>query len=167
MKFTLETSINKPIEDVWKIWAVEFDKAQDWLAAVPKSHKIEEGTLIDGAPMQGRICQLSNKENGLYADERITLFDKENHKMNILVIPKNGNLPVVQNNLKSSLKKVDENKTVITLETDIQLKLAGKILYPIVKSALVKGFTELTEELKHYVETGKPHPRKVAKMNKK
>ena len=86
MKFTLETSINKPIEDVWKIWAVEFDKAQDWIATVPKSHKIDEGELVDGAPMPGRICQLSNKENGLYADERITLFDEKNHKMNICLL---------------------------------------------------------------------------------
>ena len=39
-------------------------------------------------------------------------------------------------------------------------------MYPMLKKALYPGFVRSLEELKHIVETGTPHPRKVAAFEK-
>ena len=165
MKLNKKIVINKPVADVWKVWAVEFDKASDWMATIPKSVEKTDAPKLEGASMAGRICELSTKPNGPYVDELITKYDNENHLLNVTVVPKNASLPIVQNKLESSLKQLGNDKTEVILDVDIELKTIGKILSPVVKGALAKGFDELLEELKYYVEEGKPHPRKVKKIN--
>lgn len=158
----IEASANK----VWEVLARDFDKADLWMASVPKSYEKVEGTKADGAQMVGRICHLSNDDNGAFADETITGIDDENMVLKINVVPKNGKIPVEQANNYVKVEAVSENKTKVTWNTDVDLKTPGKILYPVVRAALNKSFKDILGELKHWVETGKPHPRKQKRLAK-
>lgn len=160
MRLNRTIEIAKPATEVWQVIAIDFDKACDWMAAVPKSYKIEEGDRVEGSPMVGRICEFSKKVNGPYAHERITYFNEENKELHIEVIPKNGNIPVLKNNVTAIVKETAEGKTEVFWNSDLQLKTVGKVLQPMLKGAIGKSFAELLEELKYYVEEGKPHPRK-------
>ena len=167
MHFIKKMTINKPIHEVWKIWAEEFDKAQDWMAVVTRSFEKKEGNKTEGSPMIGRVCEFSAKANGPKVLEDILVFDEQNYRMNIKVVPQNVSLPLKYNLLKSSLKKVSDQQTDITLDINPVIGWKGYFLYPLLKGGLSKSFNELLEELKFFVENGKPHPRKVSKLKEK
>ena len=133
------------------------------MAAIPKSYKIEEGEVAPNAPMVGRICELSTKANPAIVVEKITAVDITNHVLKVNVVPQNGKIPIDHNNLTVTLKEKNESKTEVIWSSDITLKTTGKLLYPVLKAGIGKSFVELLEELKHYTETGKPHPRKQLK----
>ncbi|PWJ34205.1 SRPBCC family protein [Sediminitomix flava] len=167
MKITKSIKIKASIEKVWQVWAVEFDKAGDWMSQVVHAVEKKEGQLALGSPMIGRVCTFSDKENAPYAEEDIKLFDKENYRLNIQVVPYNLPAPVVQNLLKSKLNKVSEEETEIVFEANIEIKTVGYFLYPILKGGLSKGLDEILEELKYYAEKGIVHPRKLKKLEKR
>lgn len=164
MRITKKITIEQPIDNVWKIVAEDFDKASIWMAAIPNSYAHEAGQPIEGAPMAGRICELTPKKNGPIAEETITAYDEIQHSMHVLIVPKNTNLPILKNNLHIKLNVLAPNKTEIIWDADLSLKTMGKLLYPALKLGIGKSFTELLEELKYYAEQGKPHPRKLAKQ---
>ena len=113
--------------------------------------------------MAGRICELTTKPDGAIADESITYYDEDAHRMNVRVELKNGKIPVDHNNLEVLVNSLSPNETEVVWNSDITLKTMGKVLYPVLRAGLNKNFNELLEELKYYVETGTAHPRKQNK----
>lgn len=166
MKLIKKVEINQPIDKVWKVWAEEFDKVQDWMAVVVHSFEKKEGNTPSGSPMIGRVCEFSGKSDGPKVLEDILLYDKDNYRLDVKVVPRNVPLPLKYNLLKSSLKEISNHKTEMTLDINPSIGWTGYLLYPVLKRGLSKSFNELLEELKHYVETGKPHPRKLKKLQK-
>ena len=166
MKVSNKILIDKPVSEVWQTLALDFHKAGEWMSVVPKSYQIESGHTVENAPMVGRICELTSKANGPFAEETITFYDGVNRTMKVNVVPKNGKLPIVQNNLVISAKGINNHQSEVTWDSDVELKTIGKILKPVLKAGLNKSFNDLLVELKYYVETGQPHPRKV-KANQK
>lgn len=65
MKITKKVTINKPAELVWDLIAHQFDKAHLWMDPIPHSYEIGSGHSSTGAPMEGRICNLSKNPNVL------------------------------------------------------------------------------------------------------
>ncbi|QFR39480.1 SRPBCC family protein [Candidatus Gracilibacteria bacterium 28_42_T64] len=168
MKVSIKVLINSPIGDVWKVLADDFDKAGDWMSPVPKSHKIQEGKSASGSPMVGRICEFTSKgAQGLLANEKITFYDGDKHLMTVEIVPKNGPglLPIVKNTLDISAISVGDDQTEVIWTANPQLKPHGYVLYPLLILGFKKGFGDILEELKYFVETGKPHPRKLKKIN--
>jgi len=160
MKLSNSIIIDKPARQVWKVLAEDFDKAQQWMAAVPVSYKKDRGNTAPNAPMVGRICELTRKPDGPIADETITVFDKDSMILGINVVPRNGNIPVEQNHATYAVKELAHNSTQVSLDSNIELKTKGKLLYPALKIGISKSFKEQLQELKYFVEEGKPHPRK-------
>ncbi len=165
MKLVNKIIINAPAEKVWKVAAEDFDKVGEWLSQVNHSYK-REGESCEGSPMSGRICDLSEKANGPIADEKITEFNKKELRLGIHVVPKNGNIPVKENNVLAEFVVKGPNKTEVIWNSNLSLKAAGKVLYPVLKLGINKAFNELLEELKFFVENGTPHPRKLATLKK-
>ena len=166
MKITKTITINKSPEEVWAVLADDFANAYKWMAQVPYSHEIEEGETADDSPMIGRVCELSTRPDGPKADERITYYNKEEKEVHVLIRPFDAKLPIVKNELQVRLKAVGNNSTLVDWDANLELKTAGKLLYPALKLGIAISFAEVLEELKYYLEEGKPHPRKVAKIKK-
>ncbi len=164
MKTTNSIVINVPAQNIWKVLAEDFDKVGDWLSQVPKSYRKEEDTDVPDSPMSGRVCELSTKANGPIADETITGYDEINKVLKIRVVPKNRSIPVKENNAVVSLTSVDPYTTKVTWASDFTMSLKGKLLSFMIRPLIKKSFNELLEELKYFVERGKPHPRKLKKM---
>ena len=154
MKIEKKIVIHAPIESVWKIFATDFNDAQAWMATVYKSYERPDGG--------GRTCELSTKANGPCADEVINNINEENHSLAFSATLQNaGPLPVKENHITVSMKKQGENDTEVTWADEPSLNTAGKVISPIFKLALGIIFARVLEDLKHYAETGEPHPRKV------
>ena len=159
MKIALKTKIEAPIEKAWQKLAVEFDRASDWMSVIPKSVEKTDGVVLEDAPMVGRLCDLSTKPNGPYVDETITSFEPHNYRFKVYVQPVGGNIPVVDNRITFSLEQVDAHIIEMRWDSDISLKTAGKLLYPVIKAGLTKGLRNQMEEFKYFVENDAPHPR--------
>ncbi|MEL6676274.1 MAG: SRPBCC family protein [Bacteroidota bacterium] len=166
MKILRKIQINASAEAVWQVLGRDFDRADEWMAVVQNSYQKVEGISVAGAPMIGRICELSHKPTGPVADETITFFDDENYRMHMRVSPIQGKVPVVKNEVEISVKSLGPDLAEVSWDADLELKTAGKLLYPALKAGVGKSFMEVLEELKHFLETGKPHPRKLAKLAK-
>lgn len=166
MRIIKKTRIEKPAKDVWQVVGTDFDKAHLWMALVPNSHAKDDGTKVEEAPVCGRVCEFTNESNGFYADELITDYSDAKMQMTIEVTPRNSPkpLPLIKNIVTISIKELDKNSSEITWDSNPQIKAWGYFIYPLFKMGLSKAFKEVLEELKHFVETGQPHPRKVKKM---
>ncbi len=163
MQIVEKIVIDKPASDVWKVVALDFHKISDWMSSVPKSQQINAGTPVEGATMVGRVCQRTKDPNGLSVTEKITFYDDKNYKMHVEVVPTNGTIPIVKTNLIIYLNSINGNKSSVTFDADVELKMLGKILYLLIRLRIKKYYNEMLEELKYFVENGSPHPRTVAK----
>lgn len=62
--------------EVWKLFAHEFDHADQWMAAAPKSYSNGEGKLFDGAKSTGRIIEMKPDGSGMKASECFIEYDE-------------------------------------------------------------------------------------------
>ncbi len=121
MEIVKRKIINKPISEVWKVLAIDFDKTGEWMTGVKHSYETE-GPSCEGSPMNGRVCEFSTKENGPRANERITLFDKLKYELGIQIKPQNINVPVIKNDALVSLKKIDSKSTQVIWKNSLELQ---------------------------------------------
>lgn len=163
MKLENKITINTTADKVWQVVAHEFDQASVWMAQVPNSYRSHGAISAKDAPMEGRVCELSDKPGGPVAEEYITGYSEERKWLRMKVIPKNAKIPVIENVVDIHVNELSNGKTEVIWASDLQLKTVGKMLSPVLKLGINKSFNELLEELKYYVENGKPHPRKLAK----
>lgn len=146
MQVIKRIEINKPIDEVWKVWAEEFDKAGVWMAQVNHTIQKSTGTKLEEAPMIGRVCNFTPNPDGAKAIEDIVLYDDVNYRLNLEIVPENVPIPLERNIFKSSLKEIADNKTELVIEANIELKWKGYFLYPIIKNGFNKSYSELLEE---------------------
>ena len=164
MKVIKNIVINASANKVWKTVAEDFDKAHIWMSIVHHSHAIDEGESDVNAPMKGRVCELSKKPNGLYANEIITHYSKENKSFTFEVIPMNAPalLPIKKNIITILVKDLGSNKSEVIWTSVPELKALGKIMSPILKVGLGKAFKDILKELKDFCETAEASLLKAA-----
>ena len=156
--------VDKDIDTAWRVMADEFNENDKWMADVYKTNKAENE---DNPEFESRNCELTPTLDGLSTHENIIEYDKENYRLVFNVAIRNGGkLPVNGNVATITLKKLGDNETRVNWDTTPDLQPKGKLLAPLLKFGFQKTFRGVLEEFKHYVETGKPHPRKVEAMKK-
>jgi polyketide cyclase/dehydrase/lipid transport protein len=162
MKFTKIVEIKKPVSLVWRTMATDFDQASIWMASVQRSYAKSERAIAKNAPMHGRICHLSSSDTKNMVDETIAEFDESHHIFRFEVVPLNmpAIFPFHKNKVVITMTKLADGGTEMRWDLDVHLRLAGLLLYPLVKVGLSKGIDNIIGELKFYVENGHPHPRK-------
>lgn len=164
MKIIKQLKIQAPIDTVWKIWAVDFDKAGDWMAFVNHSYEVDPTVAVADAPIAGRVCEFSTSVDGPIAVEDVTKFDHVNYELDIAVTPKNFPAPIVKNLVSTKLIKISEEETIMDFVANVKLTTLGNIMSPVIKAGFSKQLGQMLEELKYYAETGVVHPRKQKKL---
>ena len=160
--------IKKPVQEVWSVLGDNFEKAGEWMAIVNNSYSLPGEPEFEEASVQGRTCEFGSGPEGFKAKEFITQYDPKNYRLGIKVIPINAPkaLPLKENEVDIRLLPKGSDETEVIWVTNPIMNLAGKMLSPLLKVGIQKSFGEILEELKVYVETGKPHKRKIRKMEK-
>ncbi|MEH6578971.1 MAG: SRPBCC family protein [Amphritea sp.] len=154
MKITKSITINKPVQDVWKIIAHDFDQAHLWMGPVPHSYEVGKGNSSTGAPMEGRICHLSKNPDGAKAREIITQFNEEEKSLTFEVTSINvpAIVPVKKNVVEMSLRELGMNKTEVVWVSRPQLKVFAYPFYPLLRFAIPMAFAKLLKGLKEFSE---------------
>ncbi|MCF2858346.1 SRPBCC family protein [Pseudoalteromonas sp. SMS1] len=154
MKITKKVVINKPAEQVWDLVATQFDKAYLWMGPIPKSVAVGKGHGLSGAPMEGRICDLSENPNGAKVKEVITEYNDAMKTLAFDVLPVNNPkiVPIKQNHVKMTVRVISTNKSEVIWTAEPQLKALAYPFYPILRLVFPVAFGKLLTGLKEYAE---------------
>jgi uncharacterized membrane protein len=157
MNIVKKIAINKPIDDVWEVLGNQFGQISNWASIIRESKVYGEATL-NGLNFSIRE---TNTLSGITKQE-ITYFNPENYSLSYKSI--SGTPPIIKEvRAQWNLTKKDSNVTDLELDFTADMKGIGFILAPIAKIKLSKVGEELLDDLKYYLENGKPHPRKIEK----
>ncbi|MEM8795638.1 MAG: SRPBCC family protein [Pseudomonadota bacterium] len=157
---TIEKSIviNAPIDEVWRVSATDFVHIDQWDGNVKSSSSSGQGN--GESPSAGRVC---NMYNGGMTVEKLVEFDAEKHSFKYDIVE---GLPGFVVHARNSWihQPMKNGKTRLTMKLAMQVKgILGTLMRIPMKSQMGKVLGKAQEELKHYVEFGKPHPRKQKK----
>lgn len=160
--------ISASAEKVWEVFAHQFDEGHRWMAAVPKSYSNDGGKLFDGAKSTGRIVEMNADGTGMKASERFVEYDESAKtcvvKVDLLDAPML--FPIKYNSLSFSVVHDDDNNCTVQWIYGAKIKPLAYLMWPLLRMGMFKAWKELSEEFKCYLETGEPHPRKVAAIEK-
>ena len=106
-----------------------------------------------------------SKQNGIYQQEMLVDYDDAKKYLAVEVTLKNTPFvnPLIGYNVKAWIEPITSTTCRIVWDGEPRRKLFAKFI-PGTKGMLNPGFLRGVEELKHYVETGEWHPRKVKNM---
>lgn len=160
MKFSKQVTINAPAQKVWDVLGRDFANIGVWSRSVAHSAPNAEAARVNNSPVGGRVCNTSfgdvSEEFTAYDDDKMSLsfkgvFDSKMFKSLIST---------------NELTQVDENTTTVMITPQIELTFIGTLMSPMIKMQLNKVINQILDDLKYYVENGKPSPEKLASQKK-
>jgi carbon monoxide dehydrogenase subunit G len=156
MRIIKELSIAKPIEEVWEVLGNQFGDIYKWASIISQSEVSGEAKL-PGVNYSIRKTKTATGDT----QQELTGFHPEKHEISYKSI--SGTPPIIkQVHAHWSLKEQGANSTKLVLDFKAEMKGLGFIIAPLAKIKLGKVGDVLIDDLKHYVENGKPHPRKAS-----
>lgn len=152
--------INAGIDKTWQVLGPEFAHAQRWASAV--HHSEGSGQGFNGASCSERGCNTTIGQ----LKEKLIEYNPSQYTL-AYEIPE-GMPGMVSSALNHwQLRSIDAQQTQLIMTIVIEVKgLMGKIMQPLMRIQMSKLGAQIAEEFKYYVETGKPHPRKVKALQK-
>ncbi|MEM6725768.1 MAG: hypothetical protein AAF598_17135, partial [Bacteroidota bacterium] len=123
----------------------------------------DDSPIIDGASCDIRGCNLEGIGE---IEEQLTAFDPSNYFLSYTVT--NGMPKLIRTAQNSwQLKALGTKKTQVYMKEEMETNgWLTKLMSPLMKMQFGKMLKNTVEEFKHYVETGKPHPRKIKAAKK-
>lgn len=153
IQIVTEALIDRPAADVWRILGDGYSEISKWARAVTHSEGPAE-----------RSCQVGDVRSCTVAGmgelrEKITEFDPTTYVLAYEVTE--GLPPVIRKGSNSWRLAPEGERTRLLMTGEAELRFPfGLILAPFLRLKLGRLFRDTVEDLKHYVETGQPHPRK-------
>ena len=168
IRFTKVMKIEAGPTQVWEVFAHRFNDAYKWMASVPYSYAQSNGQLFEGAKSDGRVCELTTKPTGIKASEQFLSYDErlKTAIVKIDFIDTPGFFPVRFNTLDFSIRQLGEDQSEMTWKFTSHIKPFAFFMQPVLKKGFLTFVQQIMEELKHYVELGTPHPRKMKRIRK-
>jgi len=153
MKIIVELTINKSIQEVWEVMGNQYGYADKWSSNFKTSKPGGEAkfsgleySLRDTTTDWGKTVQ------------ELTAFDSDKYSLSY-VITKGAPEIAKMAGAKWSLVSESENLTTLSMNFNMEPKMPLTAeMETKLKMGLTESVKELAEELKFYLETGKPHP---------
>ncbi|MBB6522421.1 SRPBCC family protein [Pseudoteredinibacter isoporae] len=158
MNITKTVIVDKPADQVWDLIAHQFDKAHLWMGPIKDSVALGEGHGLAGAPMEGRMCDLTDNPNGAKAKEIITHFSEQDKSLTFDVFPVNNPaiIPIKQNTVQMSVHTINSGQSEVVWIASPQIKTLAYPFYPLLRLIFPVAFGKLLQGLKDYAETHLP-----------
>ncbi len=143
----------------------EFVAVELWMAAIPTAEAIP-GPALPGAPAKGRNSYLIKKFAPMYQEEVITSFDATKMTVSFYVTMRKTPKFMPMHGYDSTviIEEIDDNTCKVTWIGNAKAKWLAKPMTGLLTKGLDAGFIRNLEEIQHILETGEPHPRKIAKI---
>ncbi len=161
MKIETEIVVNKPAAAVWAIVGDQFGEAHRWSSALTHTHG--HGKVIHGGVCESRSCEIKGMGH-----TRETLLDFDPKRLTLKYQVEEGFPFFVERGVNRWTLTAEGNSTCVQSFAEITTTgLVGMLMAPMMKMQLTALMRTSLEELKHYVETGTPHPRKARALASK
>ncbi|MDW3195505.1 MAG: SRPBCC family protein [Cytophagales bacterium] len=155
-----EVLIDAPIEAVWQALALDYGGIGKWASGV--NHVVEfSGEGITAK----RSCEI-NAAGFNDTREKIIRFEPEDYYFEYDLY---GGLPgMVAYSINKDQLIAEDGKTHWISENEMLVKgILGKTMKGFMRKKLEDVLSDKGQELKHYIETGKPHPNKLKAIREK
>ena len=158
MEVTRSIEINKPIDDVWEVAAHQFADIGQWASMVTASHAAPGEGPAGGPAMAGRACETKFGKTS----EIFTHFDAAQHTFTYAaeIEKQPGFIKDTSNTWKLESIGVNKTRLSMTASSTMSAVMGAVMKFPMGRQ-MGKMLDLNLEEIKHYIETGRPHPRKV------
>lgn len=163
MKVSKSIQINAPASEVWHLVAHQFEDVGKWASDVAHSKKTPNLALLEGAEVSGRVC--SSKygdmvEGFIHFDEAGMTFT---YDANGDAVP----FFITETTNTWKVEAKGDNACIVSFSPEVDfIPVMGIIMSFPIRMFMHNVLQNTLEELKHYVETGKVHPRKKQAMAK-
>ena len=160
MKFTKQVSVNASADKVWDVFGRGFADIGVWSTAV--SHSVANNNLpsVNNSPVGGRLCETSIGK----ISEEFTAYDDDKKTFSFKGVITSKMFNSVTNS--AEVTSTDENTTLVKITPEIKLTFLGNLMSPLIRMQLSKLTDQILDDLKYYVENGKPSPSKIASQKK-
>jgi hypothetical protein len=160
MEITGHTTINAPGSDAWRVIAHQFANIGQWASAIPTSCAAPEVAPPVGAEVGARVCATGVRgfkevrEQFMFYDEDAMRFAYE----------ATAGLPWIVRHAENHWRvfSLDQSRCQVEVQAVVDLRLIpGFLLAPLLRMQMRRLGQQTLEELKYYMEHGRPHPRKA------
>ena len=153
MTISKQITIDAPAEEVWRIVAHDFHKADRWASSVNHSTLKEAGPTPEGCPLDaaGRACDTSIGA----ITEKIVHYDELQKRFGYQA--KAEGMPFFVKNLVNNWHVTEQGagRTTVDMKLNIDLMpIVGTVMGPMMRIQMGKLLGEAVEELKFFVEQG-------------
>lgn len=149
-----QITIDKNISEAWNVLGPQFTDAYKW--ASPVNHSKGQNANNEGF-CDERACSTSMGK----LREKILNYSEEKHSLTYQISEGMPSMvSFASNTWTLSSKGANQSQLDMTINVDVK-GFMGKLMAPMMKMQLSKMGQVLVEDFKYYVETQKPHPRKV------
>ncbi len=159
---TVDIFIDATPDKVWEILAEDFAGIGKWSSGV--SHSEGFGNPIGDSPHSIRACEITAAG---FDDtkEEILEFDEQNYTLRYSLF---DGLPGFVKDAENTWRLTAQGAgTQVSAKTVMRATgPMGFMMRGIMKGATQKALSSMAEEVKYYIEQGKPHPNKVASKEK-
>ena len=158
MKIEQQIIVDASADKAWEILGHKYDRVSEWASSILESSGKHILPSDIQAPFSGRKCKTTL---GSF-DEQIISYDEQ--KMMLAYTAKGDKMPFFVKQMANnwSVTSLGKNRAQIDMRMEIDiLPVFSLIMSPIMKMQMVKVTGEVIEDLKHFVETDRPHPRKA------
>ncbi|MEM7552074.1 MAG: SRPBCC family protein [Bacteroidota bacterium] len=156
LHFNRQIELNIPTDKAWEILWNNYENVGEWATIIPESApRFADGELV------GRTC------SSTYGDvkEIITSYDEENMTYSYEA----DGLPSIFKSGKNiwSLKPNGPNRSKVSMELKMEMaRITGLLMGWMIRKKMTSDLDGLMEDLKHFAETGEPHPKKKKSLMK-
>ncbi|MBL4658898.1 MAG: SRPBCC family protein [Alcanivoracaceae bacterium] len=163
MKIRTEFKVSVPAERAWEVIAEKFGDAAEWAATL-------ESTSLKGSLGVGAIRTCRTKGVGPFPpatiEERLIDFDSKQLRYTYVV---ESGLPAIFKSAQNtwSVESISETSCIIHTLVIAKLNFWLRPLEWLFPLLLKRDLKKTFEELSHFIEQGKPHPRKVKSISKR
>lgn len=160
MELRNEIIIEAPAERVWQALGERFMHVSEWAAPITASCPVGAGEPGVGATRSCNIAPFGPVNAGV-VKERLTRFDRKAMAFEYEALE--GMPSFVGHAVNRwSVARVDDRRSQLRIHATLTLRGPMALLGCVIKWQLESGGAKVAEELKYFVENGKPHPRKLA-----
>lgn len=154
-----EIEVDAPVDRVWNVVALEFDRIGEWASVISHSTRRDPHTDTDDqGPPKDRVCRTNLPGFGDVV-ETVIDYDDTSHGFTYTGSGLPGWIGTASNSW--SVRSVGPGRTAVTFVPSVQSHgLLGQLLLPLFLRLGQKMARDLLDDLRTFVETGQPSPRK-------
>ena len=160
MEFTKQIIVNASAEKVWDVLGKDFANIGVWSTAVAHSSVNNEAARVNNSPVGGRVCDTVFGK----VSEEFTAYDDEKKSLSFKGVIKSKMFKSLIST--NEVTSIDENTAEVKITPHVELTFIGTLMSPMIKMQLSKTLDQVLDDLKYYVENGKPSPAKLAAQEK-